>query len=198
MMLYLNIKRFSKLSQKQIKKIRKWYLVFGITLFILGILSILSPIESSTLIVFCIGVVLFVTGLGVIFSHINASKIKNWGSFLTSIILGALYCIIGAYFIVSPLGTALFLAFLTEVLFIVIGVLRFCFTIFTEKTVSTKVNLVIAVIEIIIGILLSIFPIENSLFLLASLLGVEFLFQSISFFILYHGISHYLKQEYEK
>lgn len=194
-MLYLNVKRFSHLKQSQIHTIRRWYLFFAITFLILGVVSVLSPLEMSVLVVTISGAVLIFTGISLIIAHFS-HRIKHWGSFFSSLALGILYAAIGTYFLIKPIDTAIILSLLIEVILLCIGIIRIAVTMMNPKTVSSNINIIIGIVEIILGITLIFMTTPNSIFAFAMLVGIEFLFESVCFFVLYKEIKAYLKEKF--
>ncbi len=164
----------------QLRKQWWWLLLLGCLLVLCGVVAIAFPFLSSIGIVVVIGTVLLISGFATI---ISAFWTGNWSGFLIQILVGVLYIVLGLAISESPVASVLAITILTASLLIVVGIFRLTAAL-VLKFPQWGWAMLNGVITALLGvIILRHFP-ETGLWLVGTLVGIELLFNGVSWVML--------------
>jgi uncharacterized membrane protein HdeD (DUF308 family) len=100
---------------------KRWFIVLGILLIILGVAAISFPLFTTITAKIALGW-LFLIGGVVQIAH--AFSTRKWSEFLFDLLIGLLYLLVGGWLAVFPLAGVLTLTVLVAALFIAQGVIE--------------------------------------------------------------------------
>ena len=102
---------------------QKWlrFLIFGITLIVLGAMAITFPLIATLTIELIIGCILVIGGIAHV---IHAFGMRAWSGFFSMLLAGVLYLVFGIMMLASPLIGALTITLLLAVFLIAEGIFK--------------------------------------------------------------------------
>lgn len=162
-------------SSPEIKKISKnWFpfMLLGITLLVLGFLSIGSSFFVTILTVAVIGVLLMIGG---IMQIVNSFYTGRWGGFFLHLVLGLLYLVVGFMLLDAPTLNAITLTFLLAAFFIVAGLFRIITSIVTPFP-GWGWTLVNGIVTFLLGVLIYKHWPSSGLWVIGLFVGIEMIF----------------------
>ena len=106
----------SKSNAPEMGKSLKW---LGISLLILGVISVAAPVMAGTSVVIVVGIILLVAGIGQFVSGIRA---ESWGDKIMPVLLGVITALAGIGVIGHPLLGLGYLTILLLCFFIIEGI----------------------------------------------------------------------------
>lgn len=160
------------LSMQQLKENWGWYLILGISLVVLGFLSVVYAFVSTIFSVVFLGFLFVVWG---IFEGIKSFKINLWGSFFLHLFLSILYLVAGVFIIRYPVANAVSLTMFLALFFAISGFLKIVFAL--VKNVPHKGWLLFnGVVTMVLGILIwQQLPVAG-LWVIGMLVGIDAMF----------------------
>jgi len=160
------------LSMQQLKENWGWYLALGISLVVLGFLSVVYSFVSTIFSVVFLGFLFVVWG---IFEGIKSLKINLWGSFFLHVLLSVLYIIAGLFIIRYPVANAVSLTLLLALFFAISGFIKVVFALI--KNVPHKGWLIFnGVVTMLLGILIwQQLPVAG-LWVIGMIVGIDAIF----------------------
>lgn len=167
------------LVRHQLHENRKWYIVLGIMLTILGIVMLGSlPLATMTA-VLILGIVMIVGG---IFTFFGAFKFFEGGYRWLWALSSVLYVIAGYYIWASPIEAAVVLTAILAIFLIIIGILR-AIGALMYRIQGWGWSLFSGLLSLAAGIIIFQTP-DAPFWVLGLFLGIDILFQGINYLTL--------------
>jgi uncharacterized membrane protein HdeD (DUF308 family) len=164
-----------------------WFLLLGILLVAGGMLAIIVPlmtVATSLIAVIVLGVVLMISGIGIIISSIWTGK---WSGMLLHLLVGILYLVVGFLIIDHPEKAVLVFTLYVAVIFILLGGYRIVAAL-AVRFPQWGWALLNGVITLLAGIVIyKRFP-ESALWVIGLLVGLEMLFNGWTWIMLALGL----------
>lgn|SRR5262245_24586536 len=161
---------------------RNWgcYLALGITLIIVGVLAIGSPVIATLVSVQIFGFLLLVGGAIEIGSAIWA---RGWGGFFLHLLSGFLYLFLGLVIVERPALGAAGYTLLMAMFFTAVGLFRIVFAL-SHRFSGWGWTVVSGFVALILGVMIwRDFP-ESALWVIGTFVGIELVFNGISWLML--------------
>ena len=164
-----------------VRKASGWSMLWGILMFICGILAISLPLASSIGIVILLAWLILFAGI----SHlIFAFHSHSVGGVLWQVLLALIYGAAGIYMLMNPLLGVLSLTLVLAVFLLFEGVLEFAFYLKMRRVRHSGWVLFDGIVTLILGILIwSHWP-SSSVWVIGTLVGISLIFSGISRFML--------------
>src|ERR1700726_834266 len=170
-----------------VRKASGWSVVWGILMFICGILAISLPLASSIGIVIVLAWLILFAGV----SHlIFAFQCHSVGGFLWQVLLAIVYGIAGIYMLMNPLLGVLSLTLLLAVFLLVEGVLEIALYLRIRRIRNAGWVLFDGIVTLILGILIWAQWPSSSVWVIGTLVGISLIFSGISRFMLSMALRH--------
>ncbi len=169
------------------------FLLLGITLMVLGFLSIGSTFFVTMLTVAIIGVLLMVGG---IMQVVNSFYTGRWSGFLLHLALGLLYLVVGFMLLDAPVLNAITLTFLLAAFFIVVGLFRIIGAL-TTHIPGWGWAVFSGMITFMLGILIYKHWPSSGLWVIGLFVGIEMLFSGWYWIMFSNSLRYYLQANKE-
>lgn len=158
-----------------------WSMLWGILMFICGILAISVPLASSIGIVILLAWLILFAGI----CHlIFAFQSHSVGGFLWQVLLAVVYGTAGIYMLMNPLLGVLSLTLLLAVFLLFEGVLELALYSRIRRVRHTGWVLFDGIVTLILGILIWMQWPSSSVWVIGTLVGISLMFSGISRFML--------------
>jgi len=164
-----------------VKKASGWSMLWGVLMFICGILAICLPLASSIGIVIVLAWLILFAG---IWHLIFAFQSHGIGGVLWQVLLAIVYGVAGFYMLMNPLLGVLSLTLVLAVFLLFEGVLELVFYFRIRRTAHAEWILFDGVITLILGILIWAQWPSSSVWVIGTLVGISLIFSGISRFML--------------
>jgi len=163
------------------RKASGWSMLWGILMFICGILAISLPLASSIGIVIVLAWLILFAG---VFHLIFAFQSHSVGGFLWQVLLAIAYGIAGIYMLMNPLLGVLSLTLVLAVFLLFEGILEIALYFGMRRVRHSGWVLFDGIVTLILGILIwSHWP-SSSVWVIGTLVGISLIFSGISRFML--------------
>jgi uncharacterized membrane protein HdeD (DUF308 family) len=166
---------------RAVRKASGWSIVWGILMFICGILAISLPLASS------IGIVILLAWL-IVFAGVShlffAFQCHSVGGVLWQVLLAILYGIAGIYMLMNPLLGVLSLTLLLAVFLLVEGILEIALYFGIRRIRHAGWVLFDGIVTLVLGILIWAQWPSSSVWVIGTLVGISLMFSGISRFML--------------
>lgn len=192
--IFLEKSSFNLFELETVRKNWGWFLFWGISLVILGLLAIGAAGFTTLISVFFLGVLIFVSGVVIIIDSFTFWR-QHWGSFFLHLVMGALYLIGGFLLLKNPLIGAVTLTLILGVMYVVLGVFRI-FSTTALQLPGWGWALFSGIITLILGLLILIHWPETSLFIIGLFVGIELLFIGWAYIMLSLSAHKFSKETY--
>ena len=169
--------------QHELSRLRKhwwWLLLLGCLLVLCGVVAIAFPFLSSIGIVVVIGTVLLISGFATI---ISAFWTGQWSGFLLHLLMGILYVVLGMAITDAPVASVMAVTMLAASFFIVAGIFRITASL-VLKFPQWGWTMLNGVVTTLLGVIIFRHFSEAGLWLVGTLVGVELLFNGVSWIML--------------
>jgi uncharacterized membrane protein HdeD (DUF308 family) len=164
-----------------VRKVSGWSMVWGILMFICGILAISLPLASSIGIVIVLAWLILFAGV----SHlVFAFQCRSVGGFLWQVMLAIVYGIAGIYMLMNPLLGVLTLTLVLAVFLLVEGVLEIVLYFGIRRVRHAGWVLFDGIVTLILGTLIWTQWPSSSVWVIGTLVGISLIFSGISRFML--------------
>lgn len=173
-------KKLSEFVIKQLQKSRNLILGLGISFVIIGMLAILFSSAATLISILYLGAFLIVASF---FEGAKAFSIRAWKYAILHGLLSLLYIFTGTYMMLNPTINALTLTLVLAVFFVIAGIMKIIFA-FTQSIPHRGWLLLSGALSIVLGILIWQQWPYSGLWILGSLVGIEFLFSGITWIML--------------
>lgn len=164
-----------------------WFLLLGVLLVICGTAAIIVPlatVAASLVAVVVLGIVLMISGVGIIIGSIFAGK---WSGMLLHLLVGVLYVLVGFLITDRPGKAALVLTMYIAAIFILLGSYRIVASL-AVRFPQWGWTLLNGVITLLAGVVIyRHFP-ESALWVIGLLVGLEMLFNGWTWIMLALGL----------
>lgn len=189
-MVHLNLEQLKTTGNQELKKQKTFYLILSILFALAGVICFISPIASSVILTIFMAWLFILGGIFLIVTTLYFKNIQSIWSILLGILLGLSYIFLGYVFIKNPAIAIASMAFFIGVFFLVAGIIRIMIALSNKGYPNIGLFLFTGIIELVLAlILISGWP-NNSIALISAFLGIQFIFNSISYF----SISSYIKK----
>jgi uncharacterized membrane protein HdeD (DUF308 family) len=156
-------------------------MVWGIIMFICGILAITLPVASSVGIVILLAWLILFAGV----CHlIFAFQSHNIGGFLWQVLLAIVYAFAGVYMLMNPLLGVMSLTLLLAVFFLFEGVVEILLYFNIHRAPNAGWVLFDGIVTLILGFLIWRRWPSSSVWVIGTLVGISLIFSGISRFML--------------
>lgn len=108
-------------AREAMKSSRRWLMIVGIVLVVVGTLAILAPLISSIVVVAWFGAFFLVAGIVQI---VQAFQAKGWEKGLGHVLIGLVYALGGLLMLFEPLAGLVALSMFVVAMLLVSGVMR--------------------------------------------------------------------------
>src|ERR1700726_1302791 len=164
-----------------VRKASGWSVVWGILMFICGILAISVPLTSSIGIVIVLAWLILFAGI----SHlIFAFQSHSVGGFLWQVLLAVVYGIAGIYMLMNPLLGVLSLTLVLAVFLLFEGILELFLYFRIRRIRHAGWILFDGIVTLILGILIWAQWPSSSVWVIGTLVGISLIFSGVSRFML--------------
>ena len=154
-----------------------WSIIWGILMFICGLIAIALPLISSIGIVILLAWVILFAGL----SHlVFAFHSRGVGSVLWQILLAVLYVVAGIYLLVHPLLGVVSLTLVLAVFLVLEGIVEIALYFGLRGVGHSGWVLLDGIITLILGILIWRQWPSSSVWVIGTLIGISLIFSGIS------------------
>lgn len=161
---------------RSIQKNSGTLLFLGILQVILGFIA-LTFVGLTTLIsVVYLGALFFVGG--VVEAYVGIQKRKD-GHMAAHLIFGILYAVCGVLILMDPMGNAVFLTILMAILFLVSGLVSVIGSVI-ERGPQWLWFTFVGLVSVVLGVMILKTPIESSLWLIGTFVGVDMLMKGFT------------------
>jgi uncharacterized membrane protein HdeD (DUF308 family) len=163
------------------RKASRWSIVWGILMFICGILAISLPLASSIGLVIVLAWLILFAGI----SHlIFAFHCHSIGGFLWQVLLAVVYGIAGVYMLMNPLLGVLSLTLLLALFLLFEGILEFFLYFRIRHVRHSGWILFDGIVTLLFGFLIWTQWPSSSVWVIGTLIGISLMFSGISRFML--------------
>lgn len=170
------------LAQDYIKAYSKnwgWFFVWGLALFILGIVSLSATTLTTMLSVMLLGFLLLFGGIIMIIDTLTFWWHK-WSGFFLHLLMGILYAAIGIMFIKNPEAASISITLFLGIFYLLIGIVRIIFSV-SLKTPRWGWSFFNGLISLVLGgLILSSLP-TSGLFIIGIFISIDLLFCGITY-----------------
>lgn len=171
----------SEITVGSVRKASGWSMVWGIIMFICGILAIALPLASSVGIVIVLAWLILFAGV----CHlIFAFQSHSIGGFLWKVLLAIVYGFAGVYMLMHPLLGVISLTFLLAIFFLIEGVVEIIFYFKIRGAANAGWVLFDGIVTLILGFLIWRQWPSSSVWVIGTLVGISLIFSGISRFML--------------
>jgi uncharacterized membrane protein HdeD (DUF308 family) len=167
-------------SEKTLGSVRKasgWSIVWGVAMFICGILAISLPLASSVGIVILLAWLILFAGVAHLVFAFHSHSI---GGFLWKVLLAIVYGFAGVYMLMHPLLGVISLTLLLAVFFLFEGVVEIIFYFKIRGAANAGWVLFDGIITLILGFLIWRHWPSSSVWVIGTLVGISLIFSGIS------------------
>jgi uncharacterized membrane protein HdeD (DUF308 family) len=169
------------------RKASGWSMLWGILMFICGILAISLPLASSIGIIILLAWLILFAGI----SHlIFAFHSHSIGGFLWQILLALIYGAAAIYMLMNPLLGVLSLTLVLAVFLLVEGILELALYFRIRQVRHAGWVLFDGIVTLILGILIWAQWPSSAVWVIGTLVGISLIFSGISRFMLSLAVRH--------
>jgi uncharacterized membrane protein HdeD (DUF308 family) len=170
-----------------VRKASGWSMLWGILMFICGILAISLPLASSIGIVIVLAWLILFAGIAHLFFAFHS---HSFGAVLWQVLLAIVYGIAGIYMLMHPLLGVLSLTLLLAVFLLVEGILEITLYFRIRRVRHAGWVLFDGIVTLILGIFIWAQWPSSSVWVIGTLVGISLIFSGISRFMLALAVRH--------
>jgi uncharacterized membrane protein HdeD (DUF308 family) len=175
----------SEITLGSATKASGWSMVWGIIMFICGVLAITMPFASSVGIVIVLAWLILVAAV----SHlVFAFQSHSIGGFLWKVLLAIVYGCAGVYMLMHPLLGVVSLTLLLAIFFVIEGIVEIILYFNIHGNRNAGWVLFDGVVTLILGFLIWRRWPSSSVWVIGTLVGISLIFSGISRFMLSSGV----------
>ncbi|HEU5246060.1 MAG TPA: DUF308 domain-containing protein [Candidatus Udaeobacter sp.] len=164
-----------------VRKAGGWSMLWGIVMFICGVLAISLPLASSIGIVIVLAWLILFAGI----SHlVFAFQCHSVGGFFWQVLLAVVYGIAGIYMLMNPLLGVLSLTLLLAVFLLFEGILELALYFRIRRVRHAGWVVFDGIVTLILGILIWAQWPSSSVWVIGTLVGISLIFSGLSRFML--------------
>jgi uncharacterized membrane protein HdeD (DUF308 family) len=169
------------------RKASGWAMVWGILMFICGILAVALPLASSIGIVIVLAWLILFAG---IWHLIFAFHSHGVGAVVWQVLLGLAYGIAGIYMLMNPLLGVISLTLVLAIFLLFEGILELALYFRIRRVRHAGWVLFDGIITLVLGILIWVHWPSSSVWVIGTLVGISLMFSGISRVMLALAIRH--------
>jgi uncharacterized membrane protein HdeD (DUF308 family) len=164
-----------------------WSMLWGILMFVCGILAISLPLASSIGIVIVLAWLILFAGIAHLFFAFHSHSV---GAVLWQVLLAMVYGIAGIYMLMHPLLGVLSLTLLLAVFLLVEGILEITLYFRIRRVRHAGWVLFDGIVTLILGVFIWAQWPSSSVWVIGTLVGISLIFSGISRFMLSLAVRH--------
>lgn len=164
-----------------VKKTSGWSMIWGILMFVCGILAIALPRLSSIEIVIVLSWLILIAG---VWHIIFAFHSRSIGGFLWKLVVSLLYIITGLYLSMNPLLGVVSLTLVVAIFLVLEGVIEIALYLGLRRLRHSGWILLNGIITLILGIFIWKQWPSSSGWVIGTLVGISLIFSGVSRFML--------------
>ena len=170
-----------------VRKVSGWSMLWGILMFICGILAISLPLASSIGIVILLAWLILFAGISHLFFAFHSHSV---GGFLWQVLLALIYGAAGIYMLMNPLLGVLSFTLLLAVFLLVEGILELALYFRIRRVRHGGWVLFDGIVTLILGILIWTHWPSSAVWVIGTLVGISLIFSGISRLMLAMAVRH--------
>ena len=155
----------------------RWIVALGVVYFIAGLIALGWVFTAIIATVYVVGVMMFISG---VVEVLNAFEVKNWGSFVIWRLLGILYIAAGLASLENPLLSAAQLTIILGAALTASGIVRTYLGFNMKAEFSSVLVMISGAITFVIGVIILLHWLFDSVYTLGALLGLDLIFAGVS------------------
>lgn len=194
-MIHLNLEQLKNLGKENLKKQRTYYIILGILFAFAGIVCLFRPIVSSWVISIFMGSLFIAGGIILILTTLFFKNLQSIWSIILELLLGIAYIFLGYEFLKNPQVGVITLAFFIGFMFLIAGIMRIIIAYSNKGYPGMGLFIFTGIIEILLAVFLIISWPENSIILISTFLGVQFICNSADYFTISSYIKKIIKEQ---
>jgi uncharacterized membrane protein HdeD (DUF308 family) len=167
--------------QAAIAENRKWFMVLGLALIILGAIAIAFPFVTTIAAKIFLGWVFLIGGIVQIF---HAFSTQKWSEFLLTLLIGLVYLLAGAWLAFLPLAGILTLTAFLAAMFILQGALEAGMAVRMRPREGWAWMLLAGIIGIAVGVLIIAELPSSATWAIGLLVGINMISSGFAYFFL--------------
>lgn len=171
-------------AAKAVQDNKRWFMILGIILVVVGFAAILFPFVSSLSATLFVGWLLVIGGVIQIF---HAFKVQGWGGFLWELLIGLLETAAGIVLLVFPIAGVIALTVFLAAMFLAEGLLRIIFAVRIKPHTGWGWMLAGGILSAAVGVLLWMELPGSAVWALGLLVGINFLMAGWTLIMLASG-----------
>jgi uncharacterized membrane protein HdeD (DUF308 family) len=157
-----------------------WFVLLGIALVVLGMISLSSVVIASMAAALAIGMLLFVSGVAEL---VGAFWCRGWSGFFLELLSGVLSIVVGILFLRAPIGALAALTLLLSCFLMVGGIFKIV-TAVSYRFAAWGWALAGGIIDVILGVLIwSEWP-GSALWVIGLFVGINLIFRGTNWIAL--------------
>lgn len=176
-----------------LRKATGWSMVWGILMFVCGILAISLPLASSIGIVIVLAWLILFAGVSHLIFAFQSPSVRG---FLWKILLAALYVIAGIYMLANPLLGVVSLTLVLAVFLLLEGVVEIALYFNMRGFRHSGWVLFDGIVTLILGILIWRQWPSSSVWVIGTLVGISLMFSGISRFMLSLAVRDLVRRQH--
>lgn len=158
-----------------------WFFLWGVALFILGIIALGATTFTTLFSVVFLGFLLLIGGIVIVIDAFSFWWHK-WSGFFLHLIIGILYCATGIILIQSPVLASISITLFLGVFYLIVGVFRLIYTL-SLRTPRWGWGFFNGLVSLLLGLLILASWPQSSLFIIGIFVGIDLLFSGISYMV---------------
>jgi uncharacterized membrane protein HdeD (DUF308 family) len=167
--------------QAAIAENRKWFMVLGLALIILGAIAIAFPFITTIAAKIFLGWVFLIGGIVQIF---HAFSVQKWSEFLLTLLVGLVYLLAGAWLSFLPLAGILTLTAFLAVMFILQGALEAGMAFRMRPREGWVWMLLAGIVGVAVGVLIIAELPSSATWAIGLLVGINMISSGFAYFFL--------------
>jgi uncharacterized membrane protein HdeD (DUF308 family) len=162
---------FETLDHSEIGQHWGWFLVLGIFMIVIGALAVGSSLMVTLFSMLFLGWLMIFAGVGEV---VHAFWKKKWGGVFMHLLVGVLYLVVGFMVLTNPKASAVTLALIMAIFFILTGIFRIILSVAAHYP-NWGWELFNGIVTLILGIMIYEQPLL-ALWLIGVFIGVDLIF----------------------
>lgn len=166
------------LFSEDVKRHRRWFMVLGLIMIVLGMAAILFPFVATMAVEILIGWIFVISGA---FGIVHAFGVRKWKGFLFSLLGAVLSLAIGIVLLFYPMAGMLSLTLLLAAFFFVSGIFRVIMAFSLRPADHWGWLLVSGILAFVLAILVMMQWPTSATWFIGVLVGIDFIFSGWMF-----------------
>ncbi len=168
---------FSEREQNDLSGMAKWFRRIGLTLLLLGVLSVVLPYVATLAVNILVAVVLLVAGVTQLAHAIN---VRKWRAITWEMLTALVFLITGGLFVFYPWSGMLALTMLLGIFFLVIGAFKILFSLAWRMRPGWGWILAAGILSLLLGFLVISGLPATAVWVIGLILGIDLIFSGIA------------------